>query len=168
MILRFQNIEKLSEGEEVHVRPTHSIEFYRYRLMVNSPGVRSLENTTLSPPPKEPKYQLQHLISPNRPPFVSVCYLYNLSSVTAVRTLLRLKNNRNTQSLGYWGSLIYHTNGHKYTEIMKEIPSKAIYVFPISELINKSTSLKFVGKSPLPRDLSAGREDLHLELKLRT
>ena len=30
------------------------------------------------------------------------------------------------------------------------------------------TSLKVSGKSPLTRDLSTGRETLHLELKLRT
>ena len=37
--LRFQNPEKLLEGEDIRVRPTFDSGFSRYRVMVNSQGV---------------------------------------------------------------------------------------------------------------------------------
>ena len=43
-ILRFQNHEKLLEGEDIHVMPTIGIGLSRYRVMVNSQGVLSRKN----------------------------------------------------------------------------------------------------------------------------
>ena len=45
--LRFRKTEKLSEGEEICVRPTRGSGFSRYRLMVNSQGVLSGKNASV-------------------------------------------------------------------------------------------------------------------------
>ena len=47
LYLQFRNPEKLSEGEELLVRPTWGSRFSRYRVMVNSPGVLSGKNASV-------------------------------------------------------------------------------------------------------------------------
>ena len=57
-------------------------------------------------------------VTTNRLPFDPVCYPYHSSGVSVIFILLGLNNNVNTYILGYWGSLIGHTNGHKYTHCL--------------------------------------------------
>ena len=90
----------------------------RDRVMINYPCVHSLANTTLGPSSKASNSWLLRLSPSNCPPFVPVCCPYHSYGAIVVRTLLGLNNNRNTQCLGYWGSLIAHTGGHKFTHCM--------------------------------------------------
>ena len=54
--LRFQNPEKLLEGEDIHVRPNCGSGFSRYRAMVNYAGVCSLANMTRDLATEAPNY----------------------------------------------------------------------------------------------------------------
>ena len=106
--LRFQNPEKLSEGEETHVRPTCGSRFSCYRVMVNYQVVLSGQNASIVSqagakclPSSRDCYPLSVLRSyPVCCSRIVVHALLILSLVIDMRTLLSgLNNERGTQSL---------------------------------------------------------------------